>query len=391
MPLQRCQWWSLFALATIFACAGGAAMALYYEQVPDYVYDPTRYVFVTDRLSDRLVVVDLDGDRQSDRQDLGMVPDILSIATDFPMMAYGSYQERQLIFFNLKKKERLRLALPSRPLDLFFIPNRQQLLVVMQDGVALADYQRLALYPLAGLESVAQFEKNHPPVFSALDGSLWVADPGRPVIYRLRVNQRDGKWQPYSLPLPDGERIGPLSVNAQGDILAFADRTGSHAYLYRPASNTLRRTVDFGDASAPPIAPYLDGTSRWVVYGDTAGRLTGVRTSGEGAPISARLSSPVEKIRGGWLNRLWVMVTDESLAVQSIATGERLNSFSLNAAISDLWVTGDGKTALIAARGGFQQVLPFDLRTGTQKRPIDLDGILQANLIRMGGNNSFCY
>lgn len=391
MVLDRCQWLSLLALMTIVVCAGGAAIALYYERVPDYVYTPTRYVFVTDKLSERMAVVDLETGKQSDRQDLGMVADIFAIATDFPIMAYGNYQARQLFFFNLKKKERLRMALPSQPVDLFFIPDRQQLLVVMQDGVALADYQRLTLYPLPKLKPLAHFDKSHLPVFSTLDGSLWVADPRRPVIYRLRVNQRDARWQQYFPPLPDDEKIGPLSVNLQGNLLAFSDVTGTHSYLYRPSDNTLRQTADFGDGSASPIAPYFDSNSRWTVYGDSDGRLAEVRTNAKSTPVSARLPSAVRKIRGGWLNRLLVILTDEGLALRSIGTDERPRVFPLNDKISDLWVTGDGKTVLLAARGGFQQVLPFDLRTGTQKRPIDLQGILQANLIRMGGNNSFCY
>ncbi len=389
--LERSQWWSLFSLATILLFLGGAVIALYDERVPDYVYSPTRYVFVSDRLSERMAVIDLDRGEQSDQQDLGMVPDMLSIASDFPMMAYGNYQQRQLFFFNLKKKERLRLTLPSQPVDMFFIPNRQQLLVVMQDRVALADYQRMVLYPLTDLKALARFDKTRPPVFSVLDGSLWVADPSRAVIYRLRVTQRDARWQRYSLALPPGERVGPLSVNAQGDLLTFNDASGRHAYLYRPSTGVLRRTVDFGGEAAPAITPYLDANSGWAVYANSRSQLVGVRLRDEAIQVATRLPSAVRKIRGGWLNRLWVIVTEEGLALQSLDAGERLRYFPLSNKLSDLWVTGDGKTALLTSQGGLQQVLPFDLRTGTQKHPIDLQGVLQANLIRMGGNNSFCY
>lgn len=390
--LERSQWWALIALFSILIITSAGGLFLYYDRVPDYLYSPTRYVFLTDKLSNRLDIVDLENREEAGAQDLDVVPDMFTVSTTAPLMAYGSYTKKRLFFYNLLKKSSVALELPSEPVNMFFIPDRQQLLVIMRHGVAIADYQQLGVYPLQNLAALPSFSVNHEPVFSTLDGSLWIPNPEKPIIYRLVVSDgnQNNQWQTYDVPLPDGEQLGPLSVNAQGNLLAFSDAQGKHGYVFSPQTGELTRLVTFASA-AKPIAPFLDANSQWAVFANASNTVMAKRTNNSGEALAQPVPATPLKIRGGWLNQLWVVITTQGVGMLSAEADMPFRWFDLPGETRDLWITGDGKTALLSYRAGLQQVLPFDLQTRTQMRPIDLQGILQVNLIRMGGNNSFCY
>ena len=56
-----------------------------------------------------------------------------------------------------------------------------------------------------------------------------------------------------------------------------------------------------------------------------------------------------------------------------------------------MWVTGDSKTALVTIDEGPPQLIPYDIRTREQLKPIRVLGVAMTNMIRMGSNNSICY
>ena len=61
------------------------------------------------------------------------------------------------------------------------------------------------------------------------------------------------------------------------------------------------------------------------------------------------------------------------------------------AEVTNMWVTGDSKTALVTIDEGPPQLIPYDIRTREQLKPIRVLGVAMTNMIRMGSNNSICY
>ncbi|WP_028358045.1 YncE family protein [Brackiella oedipodis] len=378
----------LFVLVLTFFVSG---FWYYLDLVPDYVYSPSRYAYVSDKRSDQLAIIDLKKNQQIARYNLGITPDILTIATDFPMMAYANRQENRLVFYNLKKQSKQFIRLPSEPIDMFFIPNQQSLLLVMQDQIALVDYDSGNLYQLPNPPGIKQFDKAHLPVFSALSNSLWLANQATQELLQLKVNQQhNSAWQRLPLRLADAEKPGPLAVNAQGTIMAFAKENGQQAYIYDLAQQQLHRVSDLSD-QAKPVDPYLDANQQFAVFGDDQGLVVGLNPLTQTLIKRVHLPSPVKKIRGGWLNQYWIAIADGGLAIIPANPDQAEQWFASQGQVQDVWITGDGKTALLSVTGGHELLMPFDIKNGQAKAPIVLDGILEANLVRMGGNNSFCY
>lgn len=379
-------------LGLIIAAAVFFAIWFTGVQIPKYLYSPTRFAFVTDSSSQRLSVIDLDKQNVTSQEDLELQPDLLSISTNYPMMAMANSDQPRLLFYDLKSKRKFSINLPSKPVELFFPPDQQILLVVMEHDVAFADYQRNTLYKLPMPDGVNHFTKDNLPVFSPLNATVWVSDPEHKQLLQLSVNQqRDTHWTSVPLNLPEDETPGPLAVNPQGDILAFSDSKGIKGYVFEPATGKLISAADLNSKPSEPIAPYMDANYRFAVFANGNGNVVTYNLEDKQVLSRNEVPGTILKIRGGWLNQRWTVLTDEGLGIVSPRPNDNLQWMPIKGEAKDLWVTGNGKTAVVTASNGVQQVMGFDIKDGTQQVPIDLPTILDVGLLRMGGNNSFCY
>ena len=150
------------------------------------------------------------------------------------------------------------------------------------------------------------------------------------------------------------------------------------------------RTV--GTTNEPTIRPYIDANTQRVIFADVEGNVALFDLTRDAAkPQRFRVDFSPRVIRSGWLESTWLLGGDKALLFQSFDDPNDRKLFRFRAQVVDMWVTGDSKTALVTIDEGPLQLIPYDIRTREQLKPIRVLGVAMTNMIRMGSNNSICY
>lgn len=389
MRLEKTQWISLSVLLGIVSIAIAAFFLLFAKRIPDYVYSPTRYAFVTDKNSSNMAIIDLNLGEQVETQSLKSKPDIFTIDTINPIMAYANFSEAKVYFYDMRKRKNIEVALPEVPVALFFIPDRQDLVVVMKNKIALANYEKSMIYPLADVPDQIKIDQNHIPAFSAIDASLWAEDQSQAILYRLSVGQSDPQWEAINTALGNTQ-IGVIATNPQGNVVAYSAFNDQQALALTDKQKHFQLGVSAAKISS---APFINANNRTVIFGRENGAIDIYDLQHSSYRLTDHIVSDqaIIKILGGWLNQVSVVLAKDAVVIVNNYPFFIKARFSFMYEPQDMWITGDGKTALITYAAGQQSVMLFDLQTGTQRKPIVLEDISHANFIRMGGNNSFCY
>ena len=109
-------------------------------------------------------------------------------------------------------------------------------------------------------------------------------------------------------------------------------------------------------------------------------------------PKRLQLGYRPRKFRTGWLDRYLVVGGDRHLSIHPFDNlEERIQlDFGYDEDVTDMWISGDSKLVLYSKE--YKPVLSrYNLQTQESLPDIRLNGIVQADWIRMGSTNNVCY
>lgn len=366
------------------------------------LYAPTRYVFVADKMSNFISVVDLESGKKVDSLDFGIRPHVFEIARDDAMLAVSSPEASQICLFNLKTRETTRMKLPAPAYQIFFVPQSRLLAIGMRDRVGMIDYEKFTLKVFnRRFDSVHRdttLNSYYFLLFSSFSQSFWVLDEERPHIFHKNgQDAADSRWKEISfakrVQTARGFDVGIASP--EDYLLAFNTEDGNQGLVYFPETDKLLSTGPMRTTQntyKPLLMPYIDAYTRNVIFGNKEGTLVHFDLeNGYDKPERFSVDFSPRVIRSGWLESTWVLGGDKAIMFQSFRDPADRKVFRFAAEVTNVWVTGDSKTALVTIDEGYPQIIPYDIRSREQLKPIPIPGVAMANLIRMGSNNSICY
>ncbi len=366
------------------------------------LYQPTRYVFVADMMSNFIAVVDLQSGKSVDLLNFGIRPHVMELARDDEMLAVGSPQTTELCLMNLKTRQITRMQLPAPTYQLFFVPQSTLLAVGMRDRVGLIDYHYGSLKVFDRLFDSPQrntsLESYYSLLFSSFSQSYWVLDEKKPFIYHKRgQDPADSAWRELDfskrLNIQGGFDTGVASP--EDYLLTFTTEDGTQGLIYFPESDKLISTGNMrstGNTYKPMLTPYIDAYTKNVIFGNKSGNMVHFNLAqNPDKPERFTVDFSPRIIRSGWLESTWVLGGDKGLTFQSFTDPADRKHYRFVPEVTNIWVTGDSKTALVTLDEGPPHLIPYDIRTREQLKPIFVSGVAMPAKVRMGSNNSICY
>ena len=364
------------------------------------IYNPTRYIFVTDSKSSFITVFDVVSGEQVGLLNFDLIPEIIEISRDDSMMVVANTQLPKLVLSNLLTHQRQELALPSPPYQAHFVPRSKQLLIALHDQVGVANYEtgELVFYPRYPEEPADSAPSQHSKfLYSSFSENNWVLDSARPYIYRKSVTDAvDAPW----LRLDLSSRIHSDSgfkegiVSPENHLLAFTSDETNEGFVYFPGEDKLVSTGTLCASSAADlrmVEPYMDSLFMRVLFADTDGNIV-LFSFLEGDELQHfQVDFSPRMFRSGWLDSTWILGGDKGLLFQAYDNPEDRVSYELPGEVLDMWVSGDSKTLYLTIDHGEPQVLRYDIRRRKALEPIPVHGVITSTKLRMGSNNSICY
>lgn len=366
------------------------------------LHAPTRHVFVADKMSNFISVIDLESGEKVDSLDFGIRPHVFEMARDDAMLAVASPEASQVCLFNLQTRATTRMKLPAPAYQLFFVPQSKQLAIGMRDRVGMIDYGQFTLKVFE-----RRFDSPHRDtalnayyslLFSSFSQSFWVLDEEQPRIFHKRgQDAADSRWKEidFSRRIRTARGFDVGIASPEDHLLAFNTEDGEQGLIYFPETDRLLSTGPMRttqNSYKPLLTPYIDAYTKNVIFGSKEGTLAHFNLeSGGDRPERFTVDFSPRVIRSGWLESTWVLGGDKAILFQSFKNPADRKVFRFAAEVTNVWVTGDSKTALVTIDEGYPQLIPYDIRSREQRKPIPIPGVAMANLIRMGSNNSICY
>lgn len=390
----------------VLSAAGGLALAhagaWANTQKTESLYQPTRYVFVADKMSNFISVIDIEEGVKVDSLDFGIRPHVFEMARDDAMLAVSSPEAAQICFFNLKTRETTRMKLPAPVYQMFFVPQSKLLALGMRDRVGFIAYDEFKLTVFDGRfdspNRKTVLDSYYSLLFSSFSQSYWVLDEEKPMIYHRKGDQpANAKWREidFSKRLKT-ERGFDMGIASPEDyLLTFNTEDGEEGLIYFPETDKLLSTGPMRtthNTYKPLLTPYIDAYTKNVIFGNKEGTLVHFNLEDKDVkPERFTVDFSPRIIRSGWLESTWVLGGDKGILFQSFKDPADRKVIRFAAEVTNMWVTGDSKTALVTIDEGPPQLIPYDIRTREQLKPIRVLGVAMTNMIRMGSNNSICY
>lgn len=365
------------------------------------LHQPTRYAFVADRFTNNISVVDIFSGAQVTALDFDMRPQVMEMARDDGMLAVGAREVPGIWFFNLRTRERRFVNLPSPVFQIFFVPQSKRVAIGMRDQVGVIDY---GTFEVKIFKQRFDSEKRntllntyYSLLFSSFSESFWILDEDRPRIYhKFGHEDADSPWEVIDLSdrIGSGSGLGIGVASPEDDMLAFTVDDGSEGIVYFPQTKKLLTTGPMrttGTTNEPMIRPYFDAYSRHVIFGDVEGNMALFDLQKDERPQRFKADFSPRIVRTGWLESTWILAGDKGIMFQSFENPEDRRVYRFPAEVTDVWVTGDSKTALVLIDEEVPQLFRYDIRTRERLKPVRVRNITMGNMIRMGSNNSICY
>lgn len=386
------------AWAAADAGAGSAAAAA----SPRSLYAPTRYAYVTDRISHFISIVDIVSGEYIDSLYIGMRPQILEVARDDAMLAAAAQEVAAIYFCNLRTRETRMVRLPSPAYQIFFLPQTKFVAIGLRDQVGLINYEDFSVKLFSrrfdSPNRKTPLNTFYSLLFSSFSQSFWVLDEEKPMLYRNYGDaDPDSEWQEIDLSgrVKTKSGLGIGVASPEDYLLAMTTDDGAEGLVYYPEEDKLvstgpMRTV--GTTNEPMLMPYIDAYTKHVIFADVEGNVALFdlsRDRDRAQRFHVNFSPRV--IRTGWLESTWILGGDKGLLFQSFDDPEDRKLFRFPAEVLNIWVTGDSKTALVSIDEQRAQLFRYDIRTREMLEPIRVRNTTMASLIRMGSNNSICY
>ncbi|AIL33213.1 YncE family protein [Basilea psittacipulmonis] len=371
------------------------------SQRPPSLYQPTRYLFVADKSSYFITVIDIQTAERVDLLDFNFKPDVLEVARDDAMIIVGNNALSQLCLHHLQSRRTQRIDLPSPLYQAFFIPQSKLVAVALRDQVGLLNYETGELTLFAkrfdSSERDTTLYQYYTLLFSSFSQSFWVLDKTKPIIYHKNGHEPQKPWDilDFSQRLNIKGGLDKGVASPEDYMIAFNTLDGREGIIYFPETDKLLSTGPMytaGTTYRPMISPYIDAYSKRVMFADVSGHMAFFNLErGDEKPIRYQLDFSPRLIRTGWLESTWIIGGDRGLLFHDIDNPENQKRYTFPYEPLDMWVTGDSKTLLMTVDEGAPQVLRFDIRTREKLDPIPIVGVVMGSMLRMGSNNSICY
>lgn len=390
------------ASSMALAHAGAWASATPAAPAAPSLYEPTRYVFVADKMSNFISVIDLVSGKHVESLDFGIRPHVFEMARDDAMMAVASPEATQICFFNLKTRETTRMKLPAPVYQIFFVPQSKLVALGMRDCVGMIDYDEFTLkvfdrkFDSPNRKTV--LDSFYFLLFSSFSQSFWVLDEEKPrIFHKYGKDSAKSKWDEidFSGRIKTNRGFDVGIASPEDYLLTMTTEDGNEGLIYFPESDKLLSTGSMRTTTntyKPMLMPYIDFYTKNVIFGNKEGQMAHFDLeSGSDKPERFTVDFSPRFIRSGWLESTWVLAGDKGIMFQSLKDPADRKVFRFVAEVTNVWVTGDSKTALVTIDEGYPQIIPYDIRTRERLKPILTPGVSMANIIRMSSNNSICY
>lgn len=399
--MNRREFLSLLSAWTIGTALATEKKSAFQLQQPSGLYHPTRYAFVADMATSHIGVVDIVSGENIDYLSFdGFRPRVIQMARDDAMMAIGSPEHKEIIFFNLFTRETTKVPLPAPVYQIFFIPQSKWVAIGLQDQVGLINYHtfEVKIFPekFDSDKRKTFWNTYYSLLFSSFSQSFWILDEEQPKIYhKFGTDPIEKEWKTYDLSNRVKSGLGVGVASPEDYMLAFTTDNGSEGLIYFPAEDKLLSTGEMykhRTTAEPMIMPYIDAYSGRVVFADTAGNVALFDfTKGDDKPQKFKVDFAPIMTRTGWLERTWILGGDRGLLLQDFDNPDNKKLYTFPYQVKDMWVTGDSKTLLYTVDEGVSAIHRIDIRSKEQLPSIRLYNVVMGEMIRMGSNNSICY
>lgn len=362
------------------------------------IYNPTRYIFVTDTESPFITVFDVLNGEQLGLLNFDLVPEIIEISRDDSKLVVGNTQLAKLVLSDLVTHQRQEFALPSPPYQAHFVPRSKQLLVAMSDQVGVINYEtgQLTLYSQESAAEVVMSAQSK-FLYSSFTENNWLLDSEKPYIYKKSVADAiDAPWETIDLSsrIQSGSGFKEGIISPENYLLAFTSNQDDEGFVYFPGEDKLVSTASLGGASATDsrmLEPYMDSLFMRVLFADELGNIALFKFLDGDEMQYFKVDFSPRIFRSGWLDSTWILGGDGGLLFQSYNDPEDRVSFELPGEVLDMWVSGDSKILYATVDHGEPQVLRYDIRRREALEAIPVHGVIKSTQLRMGSNNSICY
>ena len=190
-------------------------------------------------------------------------------------------------------------------------------------------------------------------------------------------------------------RLGSGAPSFEDRLIAFNTYYADEGIIYFADTGKVIKTGPLYDSkqlNERLLEPFIDNGMRHVIFGDLGGHILIYEPDVSDEPKRLNLGYRPRKFRTGWLDRYLVVGGDRHLSIHPFDDLEnRIQlDFGYDEDVTDMWISGDSKLVLYSKE--YKPVLSrYNLQTLESLPDIRLNGIVQADWIRMGSTNNVCY
>ena len=358
---------------------------------PQSLYDPTRYVFVADKGLSNIAVVDLEEERQTDTLRSPVAIRTFASSTDKPWLAISDQRRYAITLINLETRDIQEIPLPSRAFRLTFVPESSKLAVTLEDRVGMIDYRSGEVNILE--KTFQNLYTRFNTIFSVYSQTFWVLQENTPLIYQYSYSDPAKGWQ--TIDIGETRGLGSGAPSFEDRLIAFNTYYADEGIIYFADTGKVIKTGPLYDSkhlNERLLEPFIDNGMKHVIFGDLGGNILIYEPDVSDEPKRLQLGYRPRKFRTGWLDRYLVVGGDRHLSIHPFDNlEERIQlDFGYDEDVTDMWISGDSKLVLYSKE--YKPVLSrYNLQTQESLPDIRLNGIVQADWIRMGSTNNVCY
>lgn len=376
--------------------------------VGDSLYHPSQYLFISCATSNFISVYDIKEDEHLASLDFDMQPLVFELARDDSVMVVGNPTVSRMSLFELTKRARVDVELPSPLHRAYFLPLSKFLAVGLRDQVGMYNYEtgELFIYPERWDSNNRQDEHEafFHMLFSVYSRNFWILDQEKPVMHRHSFfDPHETPWETidFSAHVPSGSGLAIGFANPVNYIVALTLQDSSQGLVYFPEDgkviSTGALTTDDTPTTDIQIVPYTDSHSQRILFAHPSGRvamfnlLNGEEAEHYDIPSIHQVDFSPRTFRSGWLDRTWILGGANGIVFQDYDKPENTHFIPLEHAVIDMWVSADSKTLYYIMDEEAPTVHRMQTRNRKALPPLAIQGIVKSAMLRMGSNNSICY
>ncbi|MDO4643246.1 MAG: hypothetical protein Q4A74_05335 [Cardiobacteriaceae bacterium] len=355
------------------------------------LYSPTRYVFIANKGTTQIAVVDLEIGKQTDTLHIPIAPRIMASSTDKPYLAFSDKKRYAIILYNLETREIQEFPTPSAAHRLTFVPESSKLAIAFENQIGMLDYHSGEL--TIPEKTFQQLYTRFSTIFSIYSQTFWVLQEDTPLIYQYSFTNPNNGWQ--TIDIGETRGFGRGAPSFEDRLIAFNTYYADEGIIYFADSGKTIKTgplYNSRNLNEPLLEPFIDNAMRHVIFGDIAGHILIYELDKSDEPRRLNLNYRPRMFRTGWLDRYLVIGGDRHLSIHPFNNLNKKTQldFGYDEDVTSMWISGDSKIVLFGLQ--YKPMLGrYNLQTMQRLPDITLNGIIQADDIRMGSTNNICY